>query len=173
MYYIRKLDKPSTYNKLVNMDEIENIDSDILGQELRTSSNTLSFWKCESLDNQQDTINAILLSTNKIDTFRFIVIDSELFEKYGLEMVDNSMPTGYKGYDYLHTDLSYLTYGKIGLVLKVFSEAVKNDEKSVINYKKPDVQKIIQKLHNEDKIDFTKIDDNLRRHMKKFIKDIE
>lgn len=51
MYYIRKLSKPNTVNKLKYMPNIGNTPADLLKQEWPTKGNTLSFWKCESLDN--------------------------------------------------------------------------------------------------------------------------
>lgn len=172
MYYIRMFSKPASYHKLNDIDSVENIGSDILHQELKTSDNTLSFWKCEDINDKDDTIKAILLSTNKIDSFKFIILDSKLLEKYNLEMVDNAMPTGYKGHDNLHSDLSYLTYKKIGDVLKVFSETVKNNKEAIVDYDKPQVTKIIKQLYYEDKIDLDKINDRLLKLMKKFIKEI-
>ena len=62
--------------------------ADILKQELGTTSNSLSFWKCDSLETLKDTIKAILLSTTGIKTSQFFILSDDIIDKYGFKMDD-------------------------------------------------------------------------------------
>lgn len=130
MYYIRKLSCNANLSKLKSVENTASIDADILKQELGTSNNTLSFWKCEcceSSDDMKNAIKAILLSTTAIKNSQFIVIEDSIAKKYGL-VIDDTEPgkTGYKGYESLHVNITNLTYSKIGNVIDMLREIVTN-----------------------------------------------
>lgn len=99
MYYVRKLSKPSSLFKLQALDNFQNIPADFLGQDLRTSANTLSVWRSESL-NQEDinkAINAALLASSQVNTSQFLIIDSDALEQAGIR-TDDTEP-GITGYE--------------------------------------------------------------------------
>lgn len=125
MYYVRKLSKNINLYKIQRAQTHEMIESDILKQELSTKENTLSFWKCDSLNQVTDTIKAILLSTTAIETTQFIVIDDAQIKEYAIE-TDDTQPgkTGYAGFEHLHINFCNLTYQKIGQLLKMYKESV-------------------------------------------------
>lgn len=66
MRYVRKLSKKSNLFKIKDTTSNNDIDADVLKQELSTSGNTLSFWKCENSEDLKDAMKAILLSTTGI-----------------------------------------------------------------------------------------------------------
>ena len=168
MYYVRKLSKPNNYEKVKLAESIEDINSDVLKQELSTTFDTLSFWKCNDLDNMDDTIKAILLSTNKIDKSKFIVLDSELVKKYDLDVEESIGKTGYKGFENLHIDISNLTYKKIGEILKAYKESFEEDmyQKEL---SKTEIKELIKEVNEEQKIDFDNIDDHLKKDIMKIL----
>lgn len=143
MFYIRKLSKKSNLFKIKSAETNATIAADVLKQELGTSGNTLSFWKCDSLDTTKDAIKAILLSTTSIETSQFIIVDDELLNKYQIETDDtNEGITGYKGYENLHVDFCNLTYEKIGFILNMIKEAAEETNRTP-ELKKEDVKKYI------------------------------
>lgn len=129
MYYVRKLSNVPNLEKIRNSDNVGDLAADIVKQELGTTGNTLSFWKCDDLDNLCDTIKAILLSTTGIKTAQFFIVSDSVIEKYGFIM-DDSQPgsTGYKGFEKLHTNMIELTYSKLGLILQMLQEVFKDPE---------------------------------------------
>lgn len=133
MYYVRKLSKPSSLFKLQALDNFQNIPADFLGQDLRTSANTLSVWRSESL-NQEDinkAINAALLASSQVNTSQFLIIDSDALEQVGIR-TDDTEPgiTGYSGLEGLHTNLCDLTYEKIGYVLQIYCKYCKDEQRT-------------------------------------------
>lgn len=143
MFYIRKLSKKSNLYKIKSADTNATIVADVLKQELGTSGNTLSFWKCDSLDATKDAIKAILLSTSSIETSQFIIVDDELLNKYQIETDDTHEGiTGYKGFENLHVDFCNLTYEKIGFILNMIKE-IAEETNRIPELKKEDVKKYI------------------------------
>lgn len=143
MFYIRKLSKKSNLFKIKTAKTNATIDADVLKQELGTRGNTLSFWRCDSLDATKDAMKAILLSTTSIETSQFIIVDDELLKKYDIETDDSEKGnTGYKGFEKLHIDFCNLTYEKIGFILDMIKEAASMTERTP-ELKKDDVKKYI------------------------------
>lgn len=133
MYYVRKLSKPSSLFKLQALDNFQNMQADFLGQDLRTSTNTLSVWRSESLK-QEDidkAINAALLASSQVNTSQFLIIDSDALEQAGIR-TDDTEPgkTGYSGLEGLHTNLCDLTYEKIGCILQVYCKCCKDKQRT-------------------------------------------
>ena len=143
MFYIRKLSKKSNLFKIKSTETSANIAADVLKQELGTSGNTLSFWKCDNLDETKDAIKAILLSTTSIETSQFIIVDDELLNKYQIETDDTHEGiTGYRGFENLHVDFCNLTYEKIGYILDMIKEIAEETNRTP-ELKKEDVKKYI------------------------------
>lgn len=143
MHYVRKLSKKSNLFKIKSAATNNDIDADVLKQELSTSGNTLSFWKCEKSENLKDAMKAILLSTTSIETSQFIIIEDSVLEKYGIETDDSEKgATGYKGFEDLHVNFCKLNYGQIGILLDVIKE-IAVDETNTPELKREDVKNYI------------------------------
>ena len=163
MYYIRKLSNNSNLSKIKNTDNVASLDSDILKQELATTGNALSFWKCEDLENQKDTMIAILLSGSHIKVSQFFILDDDMISKYGLEL-DDSKPgkTGYKGFQNLHVDIKSLTYRKIGIVLEMMQEAFQNEELTP-KLGRLEIKQYLKEVKEAGLLDETQLDDNMKK----------
>lgn len=145
MYYVRKI-KNSNLFKIKDCNSCDLIAADVLRQECSTTSNMLSFWKCDTLDDINDTLKAILLSTTSIETTQFIIVDDEQLNKYQIE-TDDSEPgkTGYCGFENLHINFCNLTYGKIGALLSIYQESSTRSE-LVPKLQKAEVKKYISEV---------------------------
>lgn len=168
MYYVRKMSKDKNYSRIKYTSNIDELGSDILKQEFSTQSNTLSFWKCENMENIETTIKAILLSSNKIEKCKMIIISSEIIEKYGLEVEENNGHTGYIGRENLHIDIKNLTYKKIGDMLRIYKDISANDTYSK-DYTKEDVKRLIKEVYYESKLNFDILDKSFARDIKKML----
>ncbi|WP_406043184.1 hypothetical protein [Succinimonas sp.] len=168
MYYIRKLSKPNTVNKLRNMANIEDAPADLLKQEWPTTGNTLSFWKCESLDNTADTIKAIILSATGIEKSRFIIFDDDMLDEYGIKRdFSEEGKTGYKGFEGLHVNFCELTYGKIGSVISMTKEAL-GKENMVIDLSRDAVKEHIKEVCDAGLINTEQIHESLLADIRKY-----
>ena len=145
------------------------MEADILKQELGTQGNTLSFWKCEKLDDSMNTKKAILLSTTGIKTTMFYILTDELVEKYGLEMDDKEEgKTAYKGFEKLHINMKNLTYSKIGLVLQMLHEAFQIPELTC-KMDKETVKACIEETIKANLMNVDALNDGLRRDIERSI----
>lgn len=168
MYYIRKLSKRSTISKIKNTTDVYEIGSDLLKQELPTTNNTLSFWKCSDLDNTKDTIKAILLSTTSIETSQFIIINDILLSNYEIDINDDELgDTGYKDHANLHVNFCSLTYKKIGSILKLFKE-VSCDSSLTPILEKNEVKKYIKEVIDDNMLDKEKTRTELLKDIEKY-----
>ena len=171
MYYVRKLSRPASLFKLRDLDNnFQNLQADFLGQDLRTSANTLSVWRSESL-NQEDinrAINAALLASSQVNTSQFLIIDSDALKQAGIR-TDDTQPgkTGYSGLEGLHTNLCDLTYEKIGRILQIYCKCCK-DEQRTPKIDKKQFKQIIIRANEEQRLNM----EALQEHMQKEIQQI-
>lgn len=167
MYYIRKLSKKSNLFK-IRTDELNKVDADVLKQELATSGNTLSFWKCDDILETSDAMKAILLSTTSIGTSQFIILDDELLQKYGIDIDETQLGvTGYKGYENLHVNFCNLDYEKIGNILCMIRE-ISEDELRTPELKKEQVKKYIIDVRQRGLLDEDAIKPELKDAINKY-----
>lgn len=168
MLYVRKFSKLTSLEKIKTLSNAFEIDSDFLHQELRTSSNTLSFWECENMDCLEDTIKTILLSMTSIETSQFIIIDESILKDHKIEIDRTSLgKTGYKDHAHLHVDLCNLTYSKIGDIIKIL-KSVATHKDNTPKYEKNKVKDIIRQLYNDNLIDLEATNDHLRKDITKY-----
>ena len=162
MFYIRKLSKKSNLFRIRDAISNSNIEADVLKQELGTTRNTLSFWKCEDITDMKNVMKAILLSATSIETSQFIVINDEMLDKYGIERnYEDKGITGYKGYENLHVNLCNLDYEKIGAILNIIKEISKN-KTYIPELKREDVKRYIIEVKRDGLLD----EENIRPELK-------
>lgn len=167
MLYLRKLSNNPNYEKIKNADEIGDLAADILKQELATTNNCLSFWKCENIDDIDDTIKAILLSTTAIKCSRLFALSDEIINKYGFKM-DDTEPglTGYSGFENLHINMIELTYSKVGTVLNMLREAFQ-DPNSITKIDKAKVKIYIDEVIKSGRLNKEALNDDLLQDIEK------
>ncbi len=168
MYYVRKLSNNPNLEKVKCVDDIGELGADILKQEFGTTNNSLSFWKCESLEKMSDTFKAILLSTTGIKTSQFFVLSEEIIDKYGFKMDDTQLGvTGYKGFEQLHINMIELTYSKIGTVLQMLNEVFK-DPQNTPKLNRDIVKAYIMEVKQAGLLNEDVLNDELRKDIDKY-----
>ncbi len=169
MYYIRKLSNNPNLIKIKNSQNVNDLEADILRQEVGTTKNTLSFWKCDNLQNLQTTITAILLSTTAIKKYQFYIIDDKILDKYKLQMDDSELgQTAYLGYENLHSNMINLNYGKIGNVLWMLHEVFQNDN-LIVQVNKQTAKQYIEEASNKGLLNKDNLDEHLKNDIDKYI----
>ena len=167
MFYIRKLSKLSTISKIDHAKRIEDIPSDVLKQELPTTNNSLSFWKCDSLDNSKDTIKAILLSAPRIERTQFVIFDDAMLKDCDFRL-DSSQQgdTGYLGFGHLHVDFCDLTYSRIGQILSLIKQVINNKD-MIPELSRNQVKEYIREVCASNLLDEQKVNESLLSDIKK------
>ena len=146
------------------------IPADTITSDLRTKSNTLSFWLIESIDELESIVLAIATSRNQLTRLDVLILDIDTFEENQLKII-NSPDTGFSPVIELndkHFDLIELNYNKLGILSKIIIEFVENEEKSK-RFNKQDITKIVYKGFLEKKFHLEELDLKLRNELEKVI----
>ena len=172
MYYLRKLSKLSTRDKLLTANKVEEIPADILKQEIPTTNNTLSVWGFETIDKKMDAVRAAILSSTGISKTDFIVFDDDLLKSSNILIDGTEMgQTGYLGFGNLHVNLCKLDYAAIGRVLEVMREVFTKEKYNEYYFQmsRAEVKTCIIDVYNEGLIDTQNINSQLLDDINKFI----
>lgn len=174
MYYIRKLSKPSSLYKLKALININELSADFLGQDMRTSDNTLSVWRSKTLDGPDinRAITAALLASSQINASQFLVIDSDALS-FAEIRTDDTQPgkTAYKGFENLHTNLCDLTYEKIGKLIQIYCD-VCQDKTRTPKIEKEAFKKVIVKANENGELDFSNLDEHMQKEITNILKNL-
>lgn len=170
MYYVRKMSKPPNLYKIKETADISAIPADFLGQEMRTAGNTLSVWRCESTDEcgRFDAIKAALFASSEIAATQFLILDSEMLEAAGIRTKDIEGKTAYKGLSGLHVDLCDLTYEKVGVLLNLYHETSKMEDR-IPKIEKEDFQKLALDAYKNDRLDEASMNEQLKKAIQKLV----
>lgn len=170
VYYVRKLSKPANLYKIKESSDISQIPADFLGQEMRTQGNTLSVWRCGSIDEvgMSDAIKAALFVSTGIEATQFLILDSDMLSEAGIEVKDVTGKTAYKGLNELHSDLCELTYEKIGVLLNLYHRT-SLIEGRMPKIEKAEFQKIALEAYNTDCLDEDEMNEKLLKAIHKVV----
>lgn len=161
MIYVRKIKETRLY-RIWECSTIDDVDGDILKQELTTTSNKLSFWKCEDINCLNDTLKAILLSATSVETSFFIWFDDSDVAQYGFSLDPNELgKTAYAGFENLHVNFTGFTYKKIGDMLKALKELPQDKTKSK-KISKEDAKKMIKDVIDSGKLNEAALHPNIK-----------
>lgn len=171
MYYIRKLSSTSSLYKLRDPKCTGDICADFLGQDMRTSNDTLSVWRSSTLNEKdvEPAICAALLSSSGIRATQFLIIDSDSLKEFGI-CTDDSEPgvTAFKGSESLHTNLCDLTYDKIGRLIQIFRSACTDTDRTP-KIQKDQFKKIIIDIDKRGQLDLDKLEEHMKKEVQKVL----
>lgn len=167
-FLVRKLNKRAQLYQLVDKESIEDIYADVPSNEFRTTNGTLSTWIIDTLDNLENAVLAIAVSSTKISKMDFIVIDTDLLVKNGLEYKQT-----YAGVDIPIPDLQETHYDIMGVSLKkmtncanvyknIFEEENEEFEKYIVRFSEPQIKEMLKKAIFQNRVDKAKATKNIR-----------
>lgn len=138
----------------ITIDSIPNdIPADAIS-DIRTQSNTLSFWKCgEASETDLDEIALALALANRdrVDKLEIIWIDQEKIRENGIHIALNSGDTLVVDLKDLHRDLESLTYGKLGSIASQISTALNKGQFKI--FTRGQVTKLIEEAVKLGRVD--------------------
>lgn len=166
MYYLRKLERPSSLGRIRLADNLQEVCSDVLHLEFRSKENSLSFWFASSKEEIKEVTLAIALSSSKIDHFRFVVFLDDLLDLSVIETTQTIGKTGYRKFQNNHVDFKNLNYNKIGSLVNIYLKTVDTDATGEIELSK---QEIILRVKNmeTDELDFDGMNSEMIKEVKK------
>lgn len=169
MYYVRKLSKISSLNRIKCTDKTvvpDEVSADLL-KEFNTHDNTLSFWQCENLTDINETLKAIIFSGNKIENLQFIVFNDNDFTNYHIGITPCDGKTGYRNFEKKHIDIINLTYKKIGSLLLLLKNI--SEQSNFLPYKdRNEIKNYIKEAYTQNLVDEQKLNQDLLNDIKKY-----
>ena len=146
------------------------IPADTITSDLRTRSNTLSFWSINTPDELEDAVLAIATSRNQLTRLDVLILQEDKIVESNLELV-LSPETGHSPYSLMnekHYNLVNLNYNKLGDLSRIIISVVENDGVSH-RYTKQQIREIIYSGHMNGKIEFDEMHEDLQKELTKFI----
>lgn len=172
-FLVRKLNKRDQLNTLVDFEDIGNIYADVPTNEFRTTNGTLSTWIIDTLEDLDNAVLAIAVSSSKISKMDFIIIDTDLLDKNGLEYKQT-----YAGMDIPIPDLQDTHYDIINISLNKLIDCTNvyktillgenaETEKFIIRFTESEIKEKLKKLIAQDRIDKNKASKSIREVIEK------
>lgn len=119
-YYVRMINQ-TKWVKCLDIDKITNascIPADLITNDLKTTGNTLSLWKINSLDETEliETVLALSLAREDFATLDVLIMEESILNSFGfsVESSPDSANTKYENAKARHYDLTNLNYQNLG-----------------------------------------------------------
>ena len=112
-YLVRKLIKMDNLFVLPQFSDIPKIYADIPTTEFRTKEGALSTWYIDSIDDIENAVLAIAITSSKVEKLDVIIIDTEILLKNRLEYEQT-----YAGQDIAIPDLQNTHYDIINVTIE-------------------------------------------------------
>lgn len=128
-FLVRKLNKRDLLVTLHAVTDLQKLPADIPTMEFRTTDGTLSTWIVDSLDEVADAVLAIAVSSSTITKMDFIIIDTNLLERYGLnhEKTYAGQNIAIPDLQDSHHDISYISIDKLVECVQVYQSIFEMD----------------------------------------------
>lgn len=150
--------------------DIKELYADIPTTEFRTSKGTLSTWYIESLEDIENAVLAIAITSSEIAKMDFIIINTDIVSKNSLEYKQT-----YAGQDIAipelqdtHYDIVDISIEKLINCTKIFQTIVKMDpncETYIIRYTAGEIKDLLKKAISDDRVDETKMPKRIKEQL--------
>lgn len=120
-YLVRKI----TMAKWSITDEPAPINADAITQCLKTSGNTLSFWRINTPDDIAQGVLAIAAANDRLDTIDIVLIEEKHFLDKGIEIRETPGQTVCADLVDTHRDLAGLNITHLGFVSEAIAEQIR------------------------------------------------
>ena len=168
-FLVRKINKRDQFPKLIDKECVEDIYADVPTCEFRTTNGSLSTWLIENLEDIDNAVLAIAVSSSQISKMDFIIIDTEVLAKNGLEYKQT-----YAGMELPIADLQNTHYDILDISLKklisctnvyksIYSQEKDDEEQFIKRFTEAEIKEILKKAISENRVDISKASKSIRK----------
>ena len=171
-FLVRKLMKMDEVFSLSDKEDLAKLYADIPTTEFRTKNGTLSTWIINSLEDLDDAVLAIAITSSEISKMDLIVIDTQLLSDNALEYQQT-----YAGQDIAipdlqntHYDIFNVTVDKLINCINVYRTIAIMDpygEKYIVRYAAGEIKDLLRCALLEKRVDETKASKKLKDELNK------
>ena len=168
-FLVRKLNKRDQFTKLVDKEEVGDIYADVPTCEFRTTMGSLSTWLIESLENIDDAVLAIAVSSSQISKMDFIIIDTALLDQNGLKykQTDAGIKIPITDLQNTHYDILDVSVKKLINCAKVYKTIYlqENDEEErfIKRFTEVEIKEMLKKAISENRVDKSNANKSVRK----------
>lgn len=174
-YLVRKINKRKNIDELRDIVDIKNVCADMPTGEFKTSNKgDLSTWYIESLENLDEAVLAIAVTSSKISKMEFIVIDTTVLDRSELKYKQT-----YAGVDIAipdlqdtHYDIRELTLGKLENCCEVYKTVLQDDngsEKYVVRYAEGTIRDLMRTAAKDGRVDISLAQGKIKEEFQKIL----
>lgn len=162
-FYVRKITR-SKWTPNENITDVSELSADAITNCLRTTGNSLSIWKIDSIDELKDAVLAIASQQDRLDTIDIVIIDKDKIDEKNLSLTKSSGITIYKDFINRHYDICNLTHSSLGKVALIIVEYCKknSDNVNVQRFNKTNLKEIIKEGIANHKILITELKEKIK-----------
>lgn len=171
-YYVRKINKKKSLEKIQNANSISNILADVLN-EFRVTDGDLSVWEINDKTELNIAILSIAITSEKLDRMDFMLIPKEIIMQCGFNVeVGPSGQNLCASLEQRHYNIKNLTVGNINKCVEIYKKTIEGLDLDSINDVIPrrtekEIGKIIKEALNKNEIE----EDDINPQCLKYIKD--
>ena len=133
------------------------IPADAVTIDLRTQSNTLSFWKC----NFEDAALAIASVGSHVEKLDIVLLSSEELEEKGQKLNPSSGKTLVTELVDRHVDVCRLDYVRLGTIARGIVVAI--EEERCRRFTRGQVLELLAEAVRRDRLEITKLEENVQK----------
>ena len=169
-YLVRKLLKRESLDLIKNTTDIKDVIADFATTEFRTKNGKLSTWCIEKVQDIDDAVLAIAVTSSKIERMDFIIIDTSYIEQQNLKFKQS-----YAGIDIAvselqdtHYDIEELTLPKLISCTSVYKRVLEADDDSetyIIRYLESKIKDLLEKAISDGRLDEGKLNKNIKKFL--------
>lgn len=161
-YLIRKINRAKWSQ--IDYNTSEDISADVFGTCLKTSYNTLSVWRIESLNDIDDVALSIVTTFQHLDKIDLIIINEEDFNTSGLKIEESDGITHYSKMIKSHRDIVSLRYSSLGDVKNLLLKSLRTPDK-VKKYTLKEVKELLKNAIDKGLIDIDCLNESIKNKL--------
>lgn len=156
-YLVRKI----TMSKWSISDDPRPVNADAITQCLKTTKNTLSFWKVDSPADIEQGVLAIAAANDRLDTIDIVIIEEKHFLERGIEIHTTPGQTVCVDLVDTHRDLAELNITHLGYVSDAIAEQIRNG--STERYTLTKLKALIQGALDTGRLKYELLSEGIRK----------
>ena len=134
--------------------------ADAITFDMKTKDNALSAWEINSSGELNEAILAIVSAGTNLDRIDVVIIEHELLDAEGLNVVESRGKTPYENFAQRHRDIIKLDYDSLGKVAQAIIGSLKMNDS--IRFTLSKLKEILKEGIKTEKIKLYDLDESIR-----------
>lgn len=140
------------------------IGADAISSSLRTTGNTLSFWRCEKDEADiKEVALALVCNMDHFDKIDIVVIPIVDIEHLNIEMLDTLGNTPVDSISKRHVDLVRLNVERLSLIAKALAPRIRSDDGFVFTFTEGQLKMLVRTAIVNERVKLQDLKENIRK----------